>query len=202
MYRQPTLFGDAPPAVDTEFAGLTRHDLDGSTWIDHTPGWLDGADTVFDQLVDRLDWRQREVAMYGRLLPEPRLSSWWSARHGGIPLPVLDDIRHALDRRYGVWFSSIGFNWYRTGDDSVAWHADTRGPPVPNPTIAIVSVGTPRPFRLRPRGGGRSHTFELGAGDLLVMGGACQHDWEHAVPKSRHCRGPRISITYRHDGNH
>ena len=30
------------------------------------------------------------------------------------------------------------------------------------------------------------------------MGGACQHDWEHTVPKVRVTAGPRISITFRH----
>ena len=66
-----------------------------------------------------------------------------------------------------------------------------------DPVVATVSVGAPRPFRLRPRGGGRSHSFDLGRGDLLVMGGSCQHDWEHTVPKVR-AAGPRISITFRH----
>lgn len=202
MYRQFTLFGDAPPAIDEQFAGLTRHHLDESTWVDHAPAWLTGADTVFDELASCLDWRQKEVTMYGRRLPEPRLSSWWSARHGPVPMLLLDDIGSALDDRYGVAFSSIGFNWYRDGHDSVAWHADTRGPPIPNPTIAIVSVGSPRVFRLRPKAGGRSMTFDLAGGDLLVMGGACQRRWEHCVPKTRQRHGPRISITFRHDGNH
>ena len=66
------------------------------------------------------------------------------------------------------------------------------------PGCAILSVGAPRPLRLRPRGGGRALSFDLGRGDLFVMGGACQHDWEHCVPKVRHA-GPRLSITYRHD---
>ena len=71
-----------------------------------------------------------------------------------------------------------------------------------NPTIAIVSVGAPRPFRLRPRSGGRSHSFDIGHGDLLVMGGACQHDWQHSVPKVSRPVGPRISITFRHDADY
>jgi alkylated DNA repair dioxygenase AlkB len=72
---------------------------------------------------------------------------------------------------------------------------------VVNPTIAIVAVGSRPPLRLRPNTGGRSLSIDHGAGDLLVMGGACQHRWQHTVPKSRHA-GPRISITYRHSGNH
>ena len=117
---------------------------------------------------------------------------------------MLADLRRLLSDRYRVAFSSIGFNWYRDGKDSVAWHADRKGPLVVNPTIAIVSVGSARPFRLRPMPGGPSvgaptRVFDLGQGDLLVMGGACQHEWEHVVPKSRGA-GPRISITFRHDG--
>ena len=39
----------------------------------------------------------------------------------------------------------------------------------------------------------------LGQGDLLVMGGACQHQWEHAVPKVARTAGPRLSIMFRHN---
>lgn len=66
--------------------------------------------------------------------------------------------------------------------------------------VAIVSVGTPRPLLLRPRGGGTSLRFVVGHGDLLVMGGSCQRTWEHAVPKVSAATGPRISIQFRpHD---
>ncbi len=29
------------------------------------------------------------------------------------------------------------------------------------------------------------------------MGGACQHDWEHTVPKVGRTSGPCLSITFR-----
>ena len=40
-------------------------------------------------------------------------------------------------------------------------------------------------------------TFALGGGDLLVMGGAAQHEYEHSVPKVA-AAGPRMSVTFRH----
>ncbi len=204
MFRQATLFGDAEPAADAEFRTLRRIALDERSWADLAPGWLAGSDAVFDRLAEVIDWRQRQVVMWGRRLPEPRLSGWWRPGGGPEPLPILAELRTLLSARYGVEFSSIGFNWYRDGNDSVAWHADRKGPRVINPTIAIVSVGSSRPFRLRPMPGGPSvgaptRIFDVGHGDLLVMGGACQHEWEHIVPKARGA-GPRISITYRHDG--
>ena len=50
--------------------------------------------------------------------------------------------------------------------------------------VAIVSLGSPRYFLLRPRGGGAIIKHRLGHGDLIVMGGSCQRTWEHAVPKT------------------
>jgi alkylated DNA repair dioxygenase AlkB len=195
---QASLFAAGDPDVDATFAGLRSLPLDESSWIDHLPRWLSGSDHVFAELVARLPWRQRTVPMYERLVREPRLVWWWSEEEASPPpLPVLEDVRRALTVRYGRDFDSIGCNYYRTGADSVAWHGDRIRHSQVDPIVAIVSVGAPRPFQLRPRGGGSSLSFLLGQGDLLVMGGAAQHAWEHSVPKVA-VAGPRISITFRH----
>ncbi len=226
VYLQGSLLGLADPEVDPTFAGIRRIALDDACWVDHLPGWLRGDEAVFDQLYHGQSWHHRTVTMYARRLPEPRLTSWWTPADGPEPVPVLAEIRTLLSSRYGEEFSSIGFNCYRDGADSVAWHGDRHRHTIDNPIVATVSLGAPRPFRLRPRrgrpaerapasrtamglggaapvqapprGGGHSQSFDLGRGDLLVMGGACQHDWEHTVPKVRVVSGPRISITYRH----
>ena len=135
--------------------------------------------------------------MWDRQLPEPRLTWWWDAASDEPePLPILAEIRSALSGRYELGFDSIGCNWYRDGRDSVAWHRD-RVRELVQPHVAIVSVGAPRKFLVRRFGGGPSRPFLLGHGDLLVMGGRCQHEWEHTVPKVARS-GPRISITLRH----
>ena len=102
-----------------------------------------------------------------------------------------------LSARYGVRFDSIGCNLYRGGGDSVAWHRDKIPREIEDPIVALVSLGEPRRFRLRPYGGGRSHAFVLGRGDLLVTGGRTQRQWEHSVPKVA-AAGPRISVAFRH----
>ena len=48
--------------------------------------------------------------------------------------------------------------------------------------------------------GGTGLAFRLGHGDLVVMGGSCQRTWEHAVPKTAHHVGPRVSIQFRPRG--
>jgi len=199
VFRQRSLFAVDEVGIDHVFEGVTRRALDATSWVDLCPSWLRGADTVFDELHERITWRTRRVPMYDREVDEPRLHGWWRDDRGvAEPLPVLATMRAVLTERYGVAFDSIGLNLYRDRHDSVAWHRDRHRRTVRQPVIGIVSVGDRRPFRLRPRGGGASVAFELGHGDLFVMGGSCQHDWEHTVPKCTAGVGPRISITFRH----
>lgn len=79
----------------------------------------------------------------------------------------------------------------------MAWHADRIPKEIDAPIVALVSLGEPRKFLLRPKGGGQARSLLLGRGDLLVTGGQTQRTWEHAVPKVAPA-GPRISLAYRH----
>ena len=208
---QPSLLGAGEqPRVDASMRGLARVQLDSSAWLEHLPGWLTGADAVFAELVDVLPWRTGDRHMYDRIVAVPRLRASASDVEGLLDrVPVLRSMGEALSARYGREFVSIGFNLYRDGRDSVAWHGD-RIPKeaIDDAIVALVSVGEPRRFLVRPKTGGglaepmvrsraRSLRFECGNGDLLVMGGTAQRDWQHCIPKVA-AAGPRISIAYRH----
>lgn len=184
--------------IDRSFSRLVRIPLDAESWVDHAPGWVAGADVLFEEVLRSRDWGQRSRWMYERRVEEPRLTSSW-ALGSGEPLepPALEEIREALSDRYGRVFDSVGFNLYRDGRDSVAWHGDRIPAEIEEPVVALVSLGEPRAFLLRPRGGGASRRFLLGHGDLLVTGGKTQRRWEHSVPKVA-LAGARISIAYRH----
>ncbi|MEU1544140.1 alpha-ketoglutarate-dependent dioxygenase AlkB [Nocardia sp. NPDC005745] len=192
---------------DTAFAPLRdtrRTVLDHGAWVDLLPGWLSGADALFDRLVDRVPWRAERRPMYDRVVDVPRLLRFYS-EHEPLPDPTLADARAALNEHYryelGEPFRTAGLCYYRDGRDSVAWHGDDIGRGATHDTmVAIVSIGAPRALLLRPRGGGASIKYAVGHGDLLVMGGSCQRTWEHAVPKTRKPTGPRISIQYRPRG--
>ncbi|HSP29207.1 MAG TPA: hypothetical protein VLN74_11710, partial [Ilumatobacteraceae bacterium] len=141
--RQGSLFGLLEPSVDSSFADVERVRLDERSWLDVARGWLQGADAVFDELVQSLPLRQRtDVKMFDRLVDEPRLSAWWHVDNGlPAPMPILAEMRELLSIRYGEEFQSIGFNLYRDGNDSVAWHGDRHRHVVTDPIVAIVSVG-------------------------------------------------------------
>jgi len=191
-------FDTARPSFDPHFAGLDRSWLDEKCWIDFAPGWVRGSDAVFHAVIESRDWGQRTRRMYDQRVLEPRLTAPWSLDSGAPLEPaILDEIRLALSARYGVLFDSAGFNLYRDGQDSVAWHGDRIRKEIEEPVVALVSLGEPRKFLLRPKGGGKSRALHLGRGDLLVTGGRTQRAWEHCVPKVAQA-GPRISVAYRY----
>ncbi|QIS20806.1 alpha-ketoglutarate-dependent dioxygenase AlkB [Nocardia terpenica] len=181
--------------------------LGDGAWVDVLPGWLTGADLLFERLVAQVPWQADRRQMYDRLVNVPRLLRYYG-EHEPLPDPILTEARQALTEHYrpelGEPFRTAGLCYYRDGNDSVAWHGDTGGRGATVDTmIAIVSVGAPRALLLRPRGGGSaSIRHQLGHGDLLVMGGSCQRTWEHAIPKTRRPVGPRISIQFRPRGVH
>jgi alkylated DNA repair dioxygenase AlkB len=78
-------------------------------------------------------------------------------------------------------------NLYRSGEDSISWHADDE--PELGPTSAVViasiSLGVTRRFQLRRREeGSKILSIDLSSGSLLFLGPGSQSDWLHRVPKS------------------
>jgi alkylated DNA repair dioxygenase AlkB len=191
---QTSLLGAGDPAVDPTVP-FERLWLDDVSWVDVARGWLHGADTLLDALIESVDWEQHRRWMYERMVDDPRLSRWISADE---PLPhrALAPVRSALEAHYDVPLGGIGLNYYRDGRDSVAPHRDRELRHLDDTLIAIVTLGAERPFLIRPRGGGKSRDISPASGDLLVMGGRTQVGWEHGVPKVKRA-GPRISVTWR-----
>jgi alkylated DNA repair dioxygenase AlkB len=183
---------------------VRRTTLARGAWIDLRPGWLAGADAVFERLREAVPWRDERRHMYDRVVDVPRQLCFYGEGEN-LPDPALTEARDLLDAHYaaelGERFVTAGLCLYRDGRDSVAWHGDTTGRGSTQDTIvAILSLGTPRPLLLRPRGGGHALRHELGHGDLIVMGGSCQRTWEHAIPKTARAVGPRISVQFRPRG--
>lgn len=190
---QPSLFGESAPVSDAGFATLDRVDLDAASWLDYAPGWLVGDARLYDLLAEIVEWQQPEVRMYEKMVKTPRLVGQVDAGSH----PVLEEMIELLSDRYEIRMDRASAGWYRTGVDSVAWHGDRIARELAHSIVATVSLGGPRRFLIRPKGGGESTAFNLGGGDLVVMGGACQRLWEHTIPKVVSAP-PRIALMFRH----
>ncbi len=189
-------------------SGLHRTTLGAGAWVDLRPGWLAAGDEVFTALLHEVPWRAERRQMYDSIVDVPRLTRHYAA-HESLPHPMLAQARDALSAHYaselGEPFVTAGLCLYRDGRDSVAWHGDRIGRSKEHDTmVAILSLGSVRTLALRPRegrslpgSGAKTVRFQLGHGDLVVMGGSCQRTWDHAIPKLTAPVGPRISVQFR-----
>ncbi|HJU80956.1 MAG TPA: alpha-ketoglutarate-dependent dioxygenase AlkB [Acidimicrobiia bacterium] len=196
---QGSLFSSLAEAgeFDRSFSGLERTDLGQGAWLDRQPGWVSAPDELFVKVLEALDWREGVERIRGVEVPRPRLVASFGGAETPPGLEGIGEMSTSLSERYGVALERITCNLYRDGRDSVAWHGDRIARNRPEATVAILSLGAPRTFRIRPKGGGPSIGWPAGHGDLIVMGGSCQRTHDHSIPKVSKA-GQRIAVMFRH----
>jgi alkylated DNA repair dioxygenase AlkB len=149
------------PALGPLAGMVTRQTLGRGAWVDLLPGWLSGASSLFEDLLEQVPWQAERRQMYERVVDVPRLLCFYG-EDDPLPHAQLITAREWLNAHYeselGELFTTAGLCLYRDGRDSVAWHGDTIGRGKNEDTmVAIISLGSPRQFLLRPRGGGATN---------------------------------------------
>jgi len=191
------LFDDTPQSAP--YPDVTWH-----------PSWLaaDVAAEALTRIIAEADWRQERIRTPGGWVDQPRLTAWQGDEgavyvYSGIrnvPHPwtaTVAELRDAISALCGVRFNSVLLNRYRTGTDSMGWHADHEPELGPQPVIASLSLGATRRFDLRHNATGVVRSFRLASGSLLVMQGMTQAQWRHRVPKEPAVCGERVNLTFR-----
>ena len=182
-------------AVDETFSAAERIRLDDTSWVDHVQGWLTGDVELAAALMEQADWEQRSRWMYTRTVEEPRLTAEYPVI-ADAPQPVLHYLTEVLSAHYRRPYARLWMNWYRDNADGTGWHADRPANQQDEAVIPVLSLGATRRFLIRPDGGGPSTTIVTHGGDLVVMGGRCQKDYQHSVPKQRQPAGARLSLNF------
>ena len=166
------------------------------------------SDRLFSLLLTGLDWQEEDIFIFSRWCKVPRLMCWYGdsdayyeysgVNHKPKPwTPDLQAIREKVQQQCQYAFNSVLANLYRDGRDSMGCHSDDEKELGSRPTIASLSLGDERVFKMRHKKTKRSLDINLQHGDLLVMGGACQRYWTHSVPKTKAHKLPRINLTFR-----
>jgi alkylated DNA repair dioxygenase AlkB len=182
-------------AVDTSFATAKRVAIDAHSWVDVVPCWMSGSAIMFESLATTVPWVQHDRQLFDQTFREPRLTAEYRDLYN-VPDTAVVNATRALSQQYGVAYDSVWLNLYRNGQDSTGWHRDRFSCRRPECVVPVLTLGATRRFLLKPRAGGASIAFKPGSGDLIVMGGRCQEDWMHSVPKEPGIAEPRISINF------
>jgi alkylated DNA repair dioxygenase AlkB len=168
---------------------VERVQLDARSWVDVVRGLVVDADRAHHDLLTGARWRQGSSFRYERWVDDTRLSANQSGerRH-----PALAAVETWLVRRYRVRFTGVVLTQYRHEREALGFHRDTGMTWLDDTIVAVLSLGAQRPWYLRPDTGRQRFAEDddlrdvidvsPAGGDLLVMGGACQKEWLHAVP--------------------
>lgn len=162
----------------------------------------DVAGRYFDQLRDEIQWEQKP-GIFGHMQPrliasygDPGVNYRYSnSDYHAIPwTTTLLEIRQRLSAIHDE-FNFCLLNRYRSGADSMGWHADNE--PEMGEVIGSLSFGATRKFRIRHNQSRETMAFEASHGSLIVMSGTMQNHWQHAIPKTKLPVGERINLTFR-----
>jgi alkylated DNA repair dioxygenase AlkB len=160
-------------------------------------------------LQKEIAWKQEPIKIFGKEVLQPRLTAWYGDKgktytYSGItmkPLPwitELQSIKEKVEHITGHTYNSCLLNLYRDGNDSMGWHRDNEKELGPDPVIASVSFGVKRIFLFRNYGNKKEKIpIELLPGSILLMKGATQTFWQHALPKTEKITDMRINLTFR-----
>jgi alkylated DNA repair dioxygenase AlkB len=166
-------------------------------------------DEIFTRLRAEIPWEQHSVCIHGRIIPQPRLSSWHgevvhsysTLAHDLIPHPWAGTVallHKRVEALCGARFNSMLANLYRDGQDAIGWHADDEPELGTAPLIASLSFGAARRFDMRRKDDhAQLARITLEHGGLLIMGGAMQQHWQHAIARTTRPIGERINLTFR-----
>jgi alkylated DNA repair dioxygenase AlkB len=191
-----------------QFERLPLPDADVSILRDldtHAPHEL-----IFERLLRDTKWQQREMNMYGRKVLQPRLTAWYGDPdrtyvYSGIrnsPLPwtdLLRELKRRIEDCTDETYNSVLLNYYRDNNDSMGFHSDDEKELGPEPSIASLSLGDRRTFLFRHKHLKDSDTIAvpLPSGSVLLMKGATQRNYKHAINREARPCGPRINLTFR-----
>ncbi|MGF6778343.1 alpha-ketoglutarate-dependent dioxygenase AlkB family protein [Paraburkholderia sp. GAS334] len=178
--------------------------------VDWYPEWLspEVASVTLARIVDEVAWKQDTMMTPAGRVPLPRLTAWQGEPdavyvYSGIRnvpdawTPAVAELKAAAEATSGARFNSVLLNRYRSGNDSMGWHADREPELGAQPVIASVSLGVARTFDLKHNRTGVVQSYALKGGSLLVMRGRTQAEWRHRVPKELRVEGERVNLTFR-----
>ncbi|KAE8222342.1 hypothetical protein CF319_g4448 [Tilletia indica] len=154
-----------PESMFTTSSGLTITKLNKSLDLLYWSNFIatpDHAAALYSYLLHNLAWHR--VKYYKEKFKQSFSTPRWTTTFGRddgedpdttyerrpVPVPpVLKQVQSQIEARTGQRFNAIIINFYADGKDSISYHSDDESFLGPNPAIASLTLGTPRPFLLR-----------------------------------------------------
>jgi alkylated DNA repair dioxygenase AlkB len=199
IMEQLSLFGEAGQRT-----GLLKD------FLDYRPGLFNAGESahLINSFIKETSWKQGTIKIYDKEMISPRLTAWFGdpGNHllyekfpGYMPWTnELLMIKSCIEPLSGMQFNCVLLNYYRDGNDSVAWHSDKESVPGRKTVVASVSFGQTRSFDIRNKKDNKEkYSIRLENGSYLLMKAGFQDYWEHRIAKSTTPMKARVNLTFR-----
>lgn len=168
----------------------------------------DKAQLYFERLYRAIAWRQDELFMFGKRIITKRKVAWYGDQDYAYTYShttkkalkwtkELLELKARIEEIAGATFNSCLLNLYHNGEEGMSWHSDDEKELKTHAAIASLSLGAERKFLLKHKRTKEKVSIWLENGSLLLMQGATQSNWLHALPKTKKVSQPRINLTFR-----
>ena len=166
------------------------------------------ADTYYNLLLKKINWKNDEALYHGRHIVTKRKVAWYgdqgflytysNTTKQALPWTnELTDLRRKTELITNSHFNSCLLNLYHDGNVGMTWHSDDEKSLGKNTVIASLSFGAERKFSFKHKRTRQTISLLLENGSLLVMRGNTQSNWLHSLPLSSKINHPRINLTFR-----
>ncbi len=188
---------------------VDRVDLANGSYVEYYESLFDKtqADALLEQLLsDDFPWERQAI----RGVLTRRANAWFANdsrfvyRYTGQTwsphqfTPAISEICDRLEELCHCGLNCALGALYPDGQAAVGWHDDNDFPSLPDTPIATVSFGSERRFKVRRK---TDHEvvaqYDVTHGSVLIMGGALQRHYDHAIQKTSKKVGPRVNLSYR-----
>jgi alkylated DNA repair dioxygenase AlkB len=201
---QHTLFKYIPNFLDYK----TLKDV--TTYLKKTNDWKSGTSHNGNNIKRQQKWYQMNSHYFCKEWTD-RFDRWKSHDYD----EVLFNLQNIVQKECNNYLTditipninSILINYYKDGQDEIAYHKDNQISFGEYPTICILSIGADRTLHFqRTISNKLNRNFEqselnceypLHNNSLFIMGGSAQKFWAHGIPTVNDLSNPRWSITFR-----
>jgi alkylated DNA repair dioxygenase AlkB len=178
--------------------------------VHYYPSFLlpDQALHYFNALKHKLEWREEQIQLYGKLFKVPRLQAWYgdseasycysnlSMQPNSWTDPLLQ-LKSLCEQKARHTYNSVLANLYRDGQDSMGMHSDDEPELGAEPCIASLSLGQERILVFSHKSSKDKFRLPLASGSLLIMRGKTQKYWQHGIAKTKRPLQARVNLTFR-----
>ena len=169
---------------------------------------LDESNYYLNLLLNKVNWGQRKINIYGKTINLPRLTAYFSdpninysysgINNKSVEYPdFINSIKMKAESHFDSKFNSVLLNRYKDGTQWHGYHSDNEKELGKVINICSISFGASRDFIFKSKKDKIKKNITLQNGSALYIMHPTQNNYKHSLPKRLKVLNERVNLTFR-----